>query len=48
MGQNGYTSPLVAVQFENLTKHVIILIQCTLQGVKNIDTDPVTFEILLD
>nr|CDS29981.1 sodium:potassium dependent atpase beta subunit [Hymenolepis microstoma] len=48
LGQNGYTSPLVAVQFENVTKHVMILIQCTLHGAKNIDADPVNFEILLD
>ncbi|KAM7539490.1 hypothetical protein Aperf_G00000058211 [Anoplocephala perfoliata] len=48
LGQNGYTSPLVAVQFEQVEKHVEILIQCKLYGAKNVDADPVKFEILID
>ncbi|EUB56393.1 Sodium/potassium-transporting ATPase subunit beta-2 [Echinococcus granulosus] len=48
LGQNGYTSPLVAVQFEKLEKHILILVQCRLYGATNVDPEPVKFEILLD
>lgn len=48
LGQHGYTSPLVAVQFEKLEKHILVLVQCRLLGAANVDPEPVKFEILLD
>ncbi|VDD83136.1 unnamed protein product [Mesocestoides corti] len=48
LGQNGYTSPLVGLQFENITKNVIILVQCSLTGATNVDVEPFKFELNID
>ncbi|BHF68647.1 Nkb-3p [Sparganum proliferum] len=45
--QFAYRSPLVAVQFVNITRHSLFMISCYLLNVRQ-TAGPVTFEILVD
>ncbi|KAA0190240.1 Nervana 2 [Fasciolopsis buskii] len=48
IGQPGYLSPLVALQFTNPKPHVTILVECQLRNLKNAYTGTLGFEIRVD
>ncbi|VDL98902.1 unnamed protein product, partial [Schistocephalus solidus] len=48
IGQKGYASPLVAVQFLNPTRHMLILVECWLTNALNVIKEPFEFELFVD
>jgi sodium/potassium-transporting ATPase subunit beta len=46
--QSSYRSPLVAIQFKNVKKHILLIVECSLANVKNWAGTPAHFEILMD
>ncbi|BHF81159.1 Atp1b1p [Sparganum proliferum] len=48
IGQKGYTSPLVAVQFLNPARHMLVLVECQLTNALNVIEEPFEFELFVD
>nr|VZI26462.1 unnamed protein product [Spirometra erinaceieuropaei] len=48
IGQKGYASPLVAVQFLNPARHMLVLVECKLTNALNVVGEPFEFELFVD